>query len=364
MRTELIDIKESTEDAGLQHAAEILKRGGLVVFPTETVYGLGAVATNLTAVTGIFQAKGRPADNPLIVHVADYEMIKELVADPQVLENENLRRIMEQFWPGPLTIIFEKSSSVGNAVSAGLSTVGIRMPANETALKLIRLTGAGIAAPSANTSGKPSPTAPQHVIQDMIGKVDAIICGGTCKVGLESTVLDMTCDPPVILRPGAVTKEQLQAVLGREVWMANSLAENEYSIPKAPGMKYRHYAPKGAVTVFMGNEALVAKEINRRVKEAEQKGLVPRIIATQQTVCYYEDAYVVMMGDRNNPETIASMLFSALRTCDEQGADLIFAEAVSREGIGEAIMNRLVKAAGYALVNLEAFSEAEQNSSQ
>lgn len=353
MKTEIFDIDgENIDYSLLEKAAEILKRGGLVVFPTETVYGLGAAAACSEAVKNIFKAKGRPSDNPLIVHISDFDMIKELISDEKTLENQDIKKLAQNFWPGPLTIIFRKNNSLCDEVTAGLDTVGIRMPENIVARELIRLTGKGVAAPSANTSGRPSPTEPRHVIEDMYGKVDAIICSGNCAVGVESTVLDMTCDPPVILRPGGVTRESIKELLGKDILMAGVIKNDEGQdfVPKAPGMKYRHYAPKGKVIVFSGEDEKIAEKINKYFSEALNEGKIPRIVASRQTARYYDEKYVTVFGDKECPETFAAGIFSALRECDRYNADIIFAEAVSQEGIGEAVMNRLLKAAGNNII--------------
>lgn len=355
MTTKKFYLQETQPDMKLlQEAAQILKEGGLVIFPTETVYGLGAAATKEQAVKNIFQAKGRPSDNPLIVHVANREMMKDLVADPALLEQPDIVALMDAFWPGPLTIIFPKNPELSDAVTAGLNTVGMRMPDNQVALELIALAGVGVAAPSANTSGKPSPTRATHVIGDMDGKVDAILCASDCAVGVESTVLDMTAEPPVILRPGGVTKEQLEAVLGREVRQAADIkpADQADFVPRAPGMKYRHYAPKGNITVFYGEELAVAREIGKNLEAALQQKKKCVVMATEQTATYYPKECTLVLGDKKHPETLAAALFHALRQCDEMDAELIFAEAISDTGIGAAVMNRLIKAAGHTLVSV------------
>lgn len=344
----------------LSIAARKLSEGGLVVFPTETVYGLGANCERPESVKAIFAAKGRPADNPLIVHVSSTKMAERYVKDPEVLKNKNVKALTNSFWPGPLTIIFHKSENVPNAVSAGLDTVGIRMPENVVARELIRLAGVGVAAPSANISGKPSPTQASHVIDDLMGKVDIIIDSGSCRVGLESTVLDMTGEKPVILRPGGVTKEQIEGVLDTEVLCASDLVSNnsnemnldkdEGFVPRAPGMKYKHYAPNAEVFIFQGELSNVTKGINKHVQEAIEKGLTPGILATEQTLCYYKNVKVISLGDRGKPSEIGANLFKSLRDFDDMNVDVIFAEAVDGSGVGAAIMNRLTKAAAYKVI--------------
>ena len=363
MKTTIIKIENANElnkqdIINLEQAAHIIKEGGTVVFPTETVYGLGACATEPEAIRKIFMAKGRPSDNPLIVHISNKKMVEELIKDKNILEEDSYRKLMERFWPGPITIIFQKNKILCDEATAGLDTVGIRMPQNPVALKLIELAGQAIAAPSANTSGKPSPTTAEHVIEDLDGKVDVIIDAGVCDVGVESTVLDMTCETPVILRPGGVNRESIEETLGMEVLMAKDIKDNieslfiEKFIPKAPGMKYKHYAPKGKLVVFFGDDESVAKKINEMAEISMVNNEKPIILATKQTICYYVDKNSIMWGDRERPETFAKNLYSVLRYCDVQGADVIFTEAVSNKGIGEAVMNRLLKAAGYMVVDL------------
>jgi len=329
--------------------AKTLKKGGTVAFPTETVYGLGANALDSEAIKGIFLAKGRPSDNPLIVHVSKTEEILPLVKEiPQKVYS-----VMEKFWPGPLTIIFEKSNIVPHEISAGLSTVAIRMPSHPIAIKLIKECGLPIAAPSANISGRPSPTKADHVIKDLIGKVDIIISGGNCNVGVESTVLDMTGDTPIILRPGGVTKEMLEEVLGHvDIDSAAEDPNGAIETPKAPGMKYTHYAPKANVIIIQGQLDKSVDKINELKLNYEKENKKIGIICTDETSNKYEDCIVKSMGSRKHPETIAANLFKVLREFDETDVDIILSEAIDTVEIGQAIMNRLKKAAGYHIVQV------------
>ncbi len=313
----------------LDIAAEILKNGGLVAFPTETVYGLGANALNEAAVHNIFKAKGRPSDNPLIVHIADYAMLDMLVTNvPQ-----NAKLLMDKFWPGPLTIIMNKTKNVPDVVSGGLNTVAVRMPENKIAFELLQKCNVPVAAPSANTSGKPSPTAAQYVIDDMMGRIDAIIDGGSCKVGLESTVIDLTSDVPALLRPGGITYEQLTEVLG-EVEQKFQCNTNEQ--PRSPGMKYKHYAPKAKVTVVRNDFESV---INECLENYAKVGVMCYNDVTKNTSCIIKKS--------GNAEQYAAQLFSTLREFDKLGIDIILAEDVDDAGINLATKNRLYRAAAY-----------------
>ncbi len=318
----------------LTEAAECLKGGGLVAFPTETVYGLGANALNSQAVENIFRAKGRPQDNPLIIHIANREMLYSLVKTvPAAAE-----KLMDAFWPGPLTIIFEKSDAVPLQVTAGLSTVAIRMPSHPAALYLIEKSGVPVAAPSANLSGSPSTTRASHVIRDLTGRVDYIIDGGACRVGLESTVLDLTGDIPQILRPGGVSLEELRAVLG-EVAYEPALKDSSKT-PKSPGMKYRHYAPKAVLYLLeQGCEEKLCEALKKCRAEGKKTGVL------RHSSHPYDADFVIDCG--TTAEAYAGVLFDALRSMDDYGADIIFAELPKDEGgIVPALMNRMLKASG------------------
>ena len=350
LKTNIIKINiHNPESDKLQYAAEVLKNGGLVAFPTETVYGLGANALNESAVSGIFKAKGRPSDNPLIVHISDSRDLDKLtVSRPEVSE-----LLIKNFWPGPLTLVVKRSSRIPDIVTAGLDSVAIRMPSHPIALALIAKAGIPVAAPSANSSGKPSPTCARHVIDDLDGKVNVIIDGGSVEVGLESTVLDITSKVPVILRPGGVTHEQLESVLGR-VDICPSLKGSEAGlhIPRSPGMKYRHYAPKARIVVFEGTPDKVANEINKIYRQNTVNGIKSVVLATDETINHYIDIDAITMGSRKKPDTIASSLFNVLREFDNQDVQVILAESIEDQGIGFAVMNRLVKASGYNVVKV------------
>lgn len=335
-----IDNKSPEKDK-IKRAADVLRNNGLVTFPTETVYGLGANALSEEAVKGIFTAKGRPGDNPLIVHISHTEMLKELVTDIPSKAYE----LMDKFWPGPLTILFYKKDIIPDIVTARLSTVGIRMPDHKIALDLIKETGLPIAAPSSNTSGKPSPTESEHVIEDIFGKVDIIIDGGPTGVGVESTFLDITSEIPTILRPGGVTHEDLLTVYD-EVRYDPAL-ENENLTPKSPGMKYTHYSPKADVKIIKGDLTKIPSKIKELYENYSSKNIKVGIIATEQTINEYNDYIKIVIGDRNNPKTIAANLFKTLREFDKLGVEIILAEGIDEIGIGKAVMNRMEKAAGH-----------------
>lgn len=354
MVTERIYIEDTKEiDLNrLKRAADILKNGGLVAFPTETVYGLGANALNEEAAGKIYAAKGRPSDNPLIAHIADFGDLDPLVAEIP----EAGRKLMEAFWPGPLTLIFLKSDLVPYGTTGGLDTVAVRMPSDPVAKALIRLAGVPVAAPSANTSGRPSPTTADHVWQDMNGKIDMIVDGGPVGIGVESTIIDVSGDVPMILRPGAVTREMAGSVLGFEIGLDPAITENGPMNadvrPKAPGMKYKHYAPKADLTLVEGQPEAVIECINRLAMEKIDAGCRVGIICTEETKAEYPFGIVRSMGVRAREETIAHNLYAVLREFDDLEADYIFSESFSREHLGQAIMNRLSKAAGYHIIKL------------
>lgn len=332
----------------IKEAGEILKRGGLVAFPTETVYGLGADALNEFAAQKIYEAKGRPSDNPLIVHIGrieDLEEIAEIIPD-------NARVIAERYWPGPLTMIFEKTERVPYGITGGLDTVAVRMPDNPEARELILAGGGFIAAPSANTSGRPSPTTARHVVEDLDGRIDMILDGGPVEIGVESTILDMTVTPPMILRPGAITKEMLEELVGDvDVDRGISLSASE-AAPKAPGMKYRHYAPKAELSIVEGPVELVVSYINRLAAERIAQGHKVGIIGTDETVARYKSGIVKSIGTRQDETTIAASLYRLLREFDDEEVEYIFSESFPTGGIGSAIMNRLLKAAGHRVIDV------------
>lgn len=334
------------EDEEFLDAAKALRDGKLVAFPTETVYGLGANALNTDAVKKIYAAKGRPSDNPLIVHIADVSKLNELVA--QIPEAAAL--LIEAFWPGPLTMVFKKSNLVPDIITAGLDTVAVRMPDNSIAQKLIRESGVPVAAPSANISGRPSPTTHRHVIADLYGRIEYIIDGGPCQVGVESTVLDVTTDIPTILRPGGITLEMLEEVLGKV--NTDSVLEITGDIkPRSPGMKYRHYSPKAEMVLISGQSDLVAKKINRLIKESSKQGLRVGVLTSLENAHNYNAEVVVNAGSVNHAEQIAAGLYDSIRTFDEKKVDIIYSETFEEIGIGRAIMNRLRKASSGKVID-------------
>lgn len=340
--------KENPERKVIEQAGDILRAGGLVAFPTETVYGLGADALNERAAEKIYAAKGRPSDNPLIVHITNMGALGKIVSDiPKAAYI-----IAEKYWPGPLTMIFNKSEIVPYGTTGGLDTVAVRMPSDRVAREVIDAGGGYIAAPSANTSGRPSPTAAEHVKEDLDGKIDMIVDGGAVEIGVESTILDLTVTPPMILRPGAVTKEMFEELLGEVSVDAALISENSKKPPKAPGMKYRHYAPKAALTVVEGAESSVVEAINRLTAENMAAGKRVGIIGTQETVERYRCGVVKCIGTRQDEATVANHLYGILREFDNENVDMIFSESFSEGGIGNAIMNRLLKAAGHSIIKV------------
>lgn len=339
---------ENPAPAKIQKAAEIIQKGGLVAFPTETVYGLGADALNPDAVLELFQAKKRPLDNPPIVHVADAKEVCRLAEEvPKKAEV-----LMKAFWPGPLTLIFKRSQIVPSVTVAGLDTVAIRMPKHKVALALIRQSNRPIAAPSANLAGKPSPTTANHVFEDLNGRIDAILDAGATAIGVESTVLDLTVDPPMILRPGGTSFEALKKILGQVSLHPFVEAKSELKVEKtrSPGMRHKHYAPKAEVILVEGSVDSIAEKIKELTESFKQKDAKVGILATDETIAEYEADVVSSLGSRSKLEIIAQNLFRLIREVDAKNVDVILAEGVSSEGIGLAIMNRLRKAAGYNIV--------------
>ena len=322
-----------TDNKDLARASDILRSGGLVAIPTETVYGLGANAFDKNACTNIFAAKGRPADNPLIVHISHRSQLKDIVTEV----NENAQKLMDTFWPGPLTIVMKKSDNIPSEVSAGLDTVAVRMPSHKVAQTLLDMCGLPVAAPSANTSGKPSPTTAKHVFDDMNGRIDAIVDGGSCEVGLESTVIDVTEDIPKLLRPGGVTYEQLCEVLGTVI---KNYEFKDGEIPKSPGVKYKHYAPKAELYVVKGN---ILEYVNRIQTKYKKIGVL-----CHNKYNMPENCSVKYMGD--NPDEYANTFFAHLRAFDVEDVEIIFAEDVDDKGINLAVSNRLYKSAGYKFI--------------
>ncbi|BBF44733.1 TsaC protein [Lachnospiraceae bacterium KM106-2] len=341
---------EDFENNELKEAAQILQDGGLVAFPTETVYGLGANGLDENASKKIYEAKGRPSDNPLILHIADISSLEVLTSRIP----EAARKLAETFWPGPLTMIFPKSDIVPYGTTGGLDTVAIRMPDHKLAAALIRTSGVPIAAPSANTSGRPSPTLAKHVADDLAGKIDMILDGGSVEIGIESTIVDVSGEVPVILRPGYITKGMLEDVVGQvEVDKAVLTRKVDTSIkPKAPGMKYKHYAPKGSMTIFEGDLDKVVTTINEQVKKQKEAGNKVGVIATEETKDRYHCDIVKCIGSRHNEISITQGLFKVLREFDDLGTEYIYTESFDDQKLGQAIMNRLLKAAGYHVVKL------------
>lgn len=345
MKTEIAVMNGTEQDIKfIERAGNILKQGGLVAFPTETVYGLGGDALNKESSRKIYDAKGRPSDNPLIVHIADMEMLEEIVEEiPKTAE-----KLAARYWPGPLTMILHKSEKVPYETTGGLETVAVRMPAHPTALSLIRAAGGYVAAPSANTSGKPSPTEARFVKEDMDGRIDMILDGGMVGIGLESTIIDLTEKVPMILRPGYITKEMLEDTLNMPVVLDKTiLREDTRQAPRAPGMKYRHYAPQGALTIIAGEEKKVVAFINERTKEQHINGEKVGVIGTEETAALYNADSVKSAGNRKDEKTVARELYRILREFDEEKVTVIYSEAFDDTGLGQAIMNRLLKAAGH-----------------
>ncbi|MCR4866491.1 MAG: threonylcarbamoyl-AMP synthase [Lachnospiraceae bacterium] len=349
MDTKIIKIdEENIDEALISQAGKIIKNGGLVAFPTETVYGLGGDALNRESSKKIYAAKGRPSDNPLIVHIADIRDMDAIV----LKVTENAIKLAKRFWPGPLTMILKKSDLVPLETTGGLDSVAIRMPVHKTAAAFIKAAGGYVAAPSANISGKPSPTSAKYVIQDMDGRIDMIIDGGDSGIGLESTIVDLTSDIPVLLRPGYITVEQLREVLGNVDVDKTILDGDCKERPKAPGMKYRHYAPKGELTIVDGQALAVVEKINELTHEAERENKKVCVIATDENADSYEAGVIKSIGSRNDEDIIAHRLYTILRECDDENIDVIYSESFDSAGIGQAIMNRLLKAAGHHMIHI------------
>ncbi|GED16284.1 L-threonylcarbamoyladenylate synthase [Aneurinibacillus migulanus] len=326
----------------IQEAAELLRRNELIAFPTETVYGLGGNGMEDETVEKIYTAKGRPSDNPLILHIADRMQLDELVSEVPPLGEA----LMEAFWPGPLTLVFPKKSGVAMRASAGLDTVAIRMPDHPLALALIQAARLPIAAPSANLSGRPSPTTAQHVLEDLDGRIAGVLDGGPTGIGVESTVVDITGDVPMILRPGGITAEQIAEITGEVAIDPGILSEE--AAPKSPGMKYRHYAPQGQMWLVRGDTIEeMTKSIRNAARRAVEEGKKVGILATKETFREYDGEYtVITCGERRDLISVARRLYYVLRQFDQESVDVIFAETFPEGGVGTAIMNRLTKAAG------------------
>ncbi|MCS7114006.1 MAG: L-threonylcarbamoyladenylate synthase [Nitrososphaerota archaeon] len=341
---------ETPNSENVRLAANIIRNGGLVAFPTETVYGLGADALNSRAVLALFWAKNRPLDNPPIVHVSSisdvYKLVREVPAKAE--------RLMEIFWPGPLTLIFKRSEIVPDVTVASLDTIAVRMPKHNVALALIKESGCPIAAPSANLSGRPSPTTAEHVLEDLYGRIDAILDAGPTRIGVESTVLDLTVDPPQILRPGGTPYEALREVLGNVELHPAAIAEKELLINKArsPGMKHKHYAPKAEMIVVEGELSAIVEKIRELTEEYKRNDVKVGVLATNETSAYYQADVVKSLGSRNNTADMARNLFRLLREFDMEKVDVIIAEGVPAQGLGLAVMNRIRKASGYNIIKV------------
>lgn len=350
METKVIKMNEHNIDKNIiSECAIALKEGKLVVFPTETVYGLGANALDSEAVKKIFIAKGRPQDNPLIVHISEIEEIKDVTKYiPDIAY-----KFMTKFWPGPMTLILPKSDKIPETTSGGLDSVGIRMPSNVIARELIRQSGVPVAAPSANISGRPSPTDMERCIEDLNGKVDYILGGEKCDVGVESTVIDCTTYPPCVLRPGGITLEMLQEI-DEKIYIDPAIMkkpDKEFK-PKAPGMKYRHYAPKAPLKIIQGNILDTSNKINEMISDYVKENKRVGVIATDETINYYKQGEVISIGSREDLKSIAKNLFETLRSFDDKKVDVILSEAFEEKGIGIAIMNRLKKSAGFDIIKI------------
>jgi L-threonylcarbamoyladenylate synthase len=349
MKTLLLEVNaEKPQPEKIQIAAEIIRKGGLVAFPTETVYGLGADALNPEAVLALFKAKKRPLDNPPIVHVADQKDVYRLVLEAP----PKAKVLIDKFWPGPLTLIFKHSNIVPKETVAGLDTVAIRMPNHKIALELIRQSHCPIAAPSANLAGKPSPTTAQHVYEDLEGQIDAIIDGGATNIGVESTVVDLSVEPPMLLRPGGTPYEALKKVLVDLKLHPFVEAEQELSLKqiRSPGMKHKHYAPKAEVILVEGKIPAISAKIKALSESYKAEGKKVGILATDETQTKYRADVIKSLGSRSNLATIAQNLFRLLREVDAENVDIIIAEGVSSEGLGLAVMNRLRKASAYHII--------------
>lgn len=324
----------------IAQAAAKLRENEVVAFPTETVYGLGANAKSDLAVGKIYEAKGRPSDNPLIVHIATKEQLHEIAAEVPVY----VEKLIDVLWPGPITFVLPKKPGLSDRVTAGLDTVAVRMPDHPLALAIIKETDLPIAAPSANLSGKPSPTRAAHVYDDLNGRIAGIMDGGATGVGVESTVLDCTQQIPVILRPGGVTQEQLESLIGK-VKMDQALIEEGHT-PKSPGMKYTHYAPKAPLMIVEGSLTFFQKTIDAARREGKKVG----VLATKEKAESYQADTVLVCGSREDMQTVAAGLYDVLREFDAAEVDCIYSESFSNKGVGQAVMNRLLKAAGQQVV--------------
>ena len=338
------------DEAVMREAGKLIADGELVAFPTETVYGLGGDALHPEAAKKIYAAKGRPSDNPLIVHIADFSDMNRVAREVP----EAAKKLADAFWPGPLTMIVWKSDAVPMATTGGMDTVAVRMPNHPVALDLIRKSGCLIAAPSANTSGRPSPTEASHVAEDLSGRIAMILDGGPVGIGIESTIIDLTESQPMVLRPGYITPQMLSDVLGEEVIIdPGIIAADDTRKPKAPGMKYKHYAPKADMLIVDGAQDAVTERINALVQTQQHAGKKVAVIATEESRSAYTADIILSMGSRSDEDAIAQHLYKILRECDELHVDAIYSESFQTPRIGQAIMNRLLKAAGHTVIHCD-----------
>lgn len=350
METRIVQVDEKNIDKeALREAGRIIRSGGLVAFPTETVYGLGGDALNPSSSRKIYEAKGRPSDNPLIVHIARWEALAAIVKSVP----EEAAKLARAYWPGPLTMIFQKSDLVPKETTGGLDTVAIRMPSHKTALNFIEEAGGYVAAPSANRSGRPSPTVARYVIQDLGGRIEMILDGGDVELGLESTIVDMTARMPTILRPGYITSQMLEQTLGRVEEDVTILRADSGQAPKAPGMKYRHYAPRGELTIIKGPEQKVVDYINTQLDLWRAGNKKTGVIAADATVGAYRADVCKNAGSRLDESAMAKQLYRILREFDDEGVEIIYSESFEGAGVGQAVMNRLLKAAGHRVTELK-----------
>lgn len=350
MDTKYCEVDKNNISADIMAAAgEIIRKGGLVAFPTETVYGLGGDALNAESSKKIYAAKGRPSDNPLIVHISNMDDLYR-IAEYVPPAAEMLAR---EYWPGPLTMIFPKKDIVPYETTGGLGTVAVRFPSHPVAQAFIEQSGGFVAAPSANLSGRPSPTTAEHVREDLSGRIDMIIDSGQCNIGLESTIVDFTQDTPMMLRPGFVSEEMLRQILGKVDKDPAVFGETiTDALPKAPGMKYRHYAPKGKLSIVSGQAEAVAEFIAERIRNKKDGVKIGVITCSDKKEMYKGADFIGDIGDRNDEYTIASRLYDLLRACDEYGVDEIYSEEFDTPQLGLAIMNRLIKAAGHTVIKV------------
>lgn len=354
MRTQIVSLTNDEDKealyAKLAQAGEIIKNGGLVAFPTETVYGLGGDALKEESAKKIYAAKGRPSDNPLIVHIADMEHLEKIVQEVP----ENAKKLANAFWPGPLTMIMKKSDIVPYQTTGGLDTVAVRMPGHPIALLFIRESGGYVAAPSANLSGKPSPTTAKYVIQDMNGRIDMILDTSmdSTTIGIESTIVDMTSEIPMILRPGYITQEMIADIIGKTDTDVTIFDNTSNKPPKAPGMKYRHYAPKGELVIVEGEPQKVVDYINEQTKLHAQKGEKTGVIGTSEMIQKYQADSIKDAGKQDDMLSVAGRLYTFLREFDDENIAYMYSESFALEGVGQAVMNRLLKASGHRCVKL------------